>query len=154
MKKILMTMILCSFAFGLGLGMNNFAMSDIAGAKIAYIDVNKLLASSKVIKAAENTRQKETIDILKWYDAAAAEINSQQSKDARQKLINKYEAELTAKKKVTNDNYARKIKEADNQIDGVITQKAKELGYNLVFRRESLLFGGDDITSYVLPLVK
>jgi Skp family chaperone for outer membrane proteins len=39
-------------------------------------------------------------------------------------------------------------------LDTAITTKAKAMGYNLVFRKDALLFGGTDITNEILPLVK
>ena len=57
-------------------------------------------------------------------------------------------------KKTIKDTYAKKVTQVDKQLDTVITAKAKELGYDLVFRKDSILVGGTDITGHVLPLVK
>ena len=92
--------------------------------------------------------------MLKWYDNANNEIQKQTTKAEKEKLIKKYEAQLTTKKKTIKDAYAKKVTEADSQISGVINQKAKELGYNIVLRGDSVLFGGDDITDKIVPLVK
>ncbi|MBQ8847762.1 MAG: OmpH family outer membrane protein [Candidatus Gastranaerophilales bacterium] len=154
MKKSLLTLVLCSFAFGLGFGINNIAFSDVQASKVAYVNVGKLLASSKSIKAAEDARAKQTQDMLKWYDTASADIAKQQSAAGKQALIKKYEAQLTAKKKSIKDAYAKKINEVDTQLDNAIKTKAKAMGYDLVFRSDALLFGGTDITSSILPLVK
>jgi len=87
-------------------------------------------------------------------DSASLEIQKQDSKEKKDALVKKYEAQLTQKKKSIKDAYAKEINKADAQMEQVISQKAKELGYNLVFRRDALIFGGDDITSQVLPSVK
>ena len=81
MKKSLLTLVLCSFAFGLGFGLNNIAFSNVPAAKVAYVDVAKLLASSKNLKAAEEARTKQTQDMLKWYDSASADIQKQKTKE-------------------------------------------------------------------------
>ena len=154
MKKFLLTSVLCAFAFGLGLGINNFAFCDGTAPKIAYVNVSKLLASSKVIKAAQDARKKQTTEMLKWYDSASADIQKQQTAAGKQELIKKYEAQLTTKKKTINDAYTKKLNEADKQIESVLSQKAKELGYDIVLRGDSVLFGGTDITAHVAPLVK
>lgn len=154
MKKSLTTMALCSFAFGLGFGFNNLAFSDAVAPKIAYVNVAQLLSASKTLKAAQDAQLKQTQDMLKWYDTASADIKKQQTKAGRDALIKKYEGQLTSKKKTIKDAYAKKVNEVDAQLDGVIKQKSKELGYTLVFRKESLLVGGTDITSQILPLVK
>jgi len=154
MKKNLIIAGLCTCAFVLGFSVNNIALSNIASSKVAYIDVNKLTASSKTIKQALAQREKQTKEMLKWYDSASLEIQKQDSKEKKDALVKKYEAQLTQKKKSIKDAYAKEINKADAQMEQVISQKAKELGYNLVFRRDALIFGGDDITSQVLPSVK
>lgn len=154
MKKALLTLVLCSFAFGLGFGFNNVAFSNVATSKIACVNVSKLLTVSKALQQAEADREKQTNDMLKWYDKASADIQKQQTEAGKKTLINKYEAQLTQKKKAIKDNYAKKVNSIDKQLDTAITQKAKAMGYDLVLRKDSVLFGGIDITDQILPLVK
>lgn len=154
MKKNLLTLALCAFAFGLGFGANNIAFSNINPAKVAYVNVPKLLAASKTLKAAQDAQMKQTKDMLTWYDKASADIQNQTTKAGKDALIKKYEAQLTQKKKTIKDAYAKKVNQVDTQLDTAITTKAKAMGYNLVFRRDALLFGGTDITNEILPLVK
>ena len=111
MKKSLSTIAICAFAFGLGFGANNIAFSNAQGPKIAYVNVGKLLAASKTIKAAEDARTKQTKEMLKWYDTASADIQKQKTKEGREALIKKYEAQLTTKKKTIKDAYTKKVKE-------------------------------------------
>ena len=154
MKRNILTIALCILAFSLGIGINNFAFSDINTAKVAYVDVNKLVAASKTIKSAQATREKDTAQMLQWYDKASAEIQKQETGEKRKELIKKYEAQLTQKKKSIKQAYANVLNKADKQMEEAISKKASELGYSLVFRRDALIVGGDDITSQVLPLVK
>jgi len=154
MKKNLLTLVLCSFAFGLGFGINNIAVSENTPQKIGYINVGKLLAASKVLKTAETTRANQTKDMLKWYDTASADIQKQATPQSKEAAIKKYEAQLTQKKNSIKDAYAKKVSEVDNQLSSVINQKAKELGYDIVLREDAVLYGGTDITAQVLPLVK
>ncbi len=154
MKKNLLTLVLCSFAFGLGFGINNIAVSENTPQKIGYINVGKLLAASKVLKTAETTRANQTKDMLKWHDTASADIQKQATPQSKEAAIKKYEAQLTQKKNSIKDAYAKKVSEVDNQLSSVINQKAKELGYDVVLRGDAVLYGGTDITAQVLPLVK
>ncbi len=154
MKKNLVTLLLCTAMFGIGFGINSTAFSDIKTSKVAYVDVSKLLAASKTIKSAEETRAKQTKDMLAWYNTASADIKKQSTKAGKEALIKKYEAQLTQKKKTIKDTYAKKINEVDKQLDKLITDKAKGLGYDLVFRKDALLYGGTDITDQILPSVK
>ena len=154
MKKNLLTLALCSFAFGLGFGMNNIAFSNIAPSKVAIVNVPKLLEASKALKAAQDAQLKQTKDMLKWYDTASADIQKQTTKAGKDALIKKYEAQLTQKKKTIKDAYAKKVNQVDTQLDNAITTKAKAMGYELVLRKDAVLFGGTDITAEILPLVK
>lgn len=154
MKKALLTLGLCTFAFTLGMGFNNFAFSDGALPKIACVNVGQLLAASKTLKAAEDAKAKSTKDMLAWYNTASADINKQATKESREAAIKKYEGQLTQKKKAIKDAYAKKVNEVDKQLDSVITQKAQALGYTIVLRKDAVLYGGTDITSQILPSVK
>lgn len=154
MKKNLLTLALCSFAFGLGFGMNNIAFSDVAPSKVAIVNVPKLLEASKTLKAAQETQLKQTKDMLKWYDTASADIQKQTTKAGKDALIKKYEAQLTQKKNTIKDAYSKKVNQVDSQLSSAIATKAKAMGYDLVLRKDSVLFGGTDITAQILPLVK
>ena len=154
MKKTLLTLALCAFAFGLGMGVNNIAFSDAAAPKIACVNVGQLLAASKTIKAAEDAKTKSTKEMLTWYNTASADIQKQTTKEARAAAVKKYETQLTQKKKAIKDAYAKKVNEVDKQLDTLITQKAQALGYTIVFRKDAVLYGGTDITSQILPSVK
>ena len=154
MKKNLTMPILCMLSFGIGVGVNNMALSDINNSKIAYVDVNKLLNASQTVKRANIARENQTKEMLKWYDNANIDIQSQATKEAKQELIKKYEAQLSQKKKTIKNLYDSDISKADIQIESAIAKKGRELGYTLIFKKDALLLGGDDITSHVLPDVK
>ncbi len=154
MKKSLLTLVLCSFAFGLGFGVNNIAVSNNVVPKIAYVNVSKLVAASKTIKAADATKQKQEQEMIKWFNNANAEIQKQPTQAAKNSLAQKYETQLNAKKKAINDAYMKKVNEVDAQLDSAISAKAKGLGYTIVLRKDSVLFGGVDITSQIIPMVK
>ena len=154
MKKNLLTLALCFFAFGLGFGFNNMAFSDGNNIKIGYVNVGKLLEASKALKAAEDAKAKSTTEMLKWYDTASADIQKQTTPEARKNMIKKYEDQLTKKKNTIKDAYAKKVAEIDKQFNDVITQKATAMGYNIILRKDAVIFGGDDITEQILPLVK
>ena len=156
MKKNLLLLACGLFAFGLGFSVNNIAFSDGDSAtyKVAVVNVDKLLSSSKALKSAEEQRVKSTNEMLKWYDTASADIQKQTTEDGKKNLIKKYEAQLTQKKKSIREAYDKKAVEIDKQLTSAINQKASNMGYNVVLKKDSVLFGGDDITAQILPLVK
>ena len=154
MKKNLITFLLCSSTFLMGAGINNIAISNIDKEKIAYVDINKLILSSDIIKQANSTREKQAQEMFKWYTAANEDIENQKTQDDKESLIKKYEIQLDQKKKSIKDSYNKEVKKADIQMESAISKKSKELGYTLVFKKDALLFGGEDITAQVLPLIK
>ncbi len=154
MKKTLTAIFIFAFAFGLGFGLNNVAFSSMGNLKVATVNVPKLLVASKTLKAAQDARDKQTQEMLKWYSTASADIAKQSTAQGKQALVKKYEAQLDVKKKAIKDSYSKKVAEIDAQLNSAITTRAKAMGYDLVFRKESLLFGGTDITTSILPLVK
>ena len=154
MRKNFIVLVLCTLAFGAGIGINNIAMSNVDTIKIAYVDINKLISKSNVIKQANIAREAQTKQMLEWYDSANNDIQKQQDSQSKQTLIKKYEAQLSQKKKSIKEQYNRELKSADSQMEAVVAQKSKELGYTYVFKKDALLFGGEDITTQILPLVK
>jgi len=155
MKKNLPAIVIASmFAFGLGLGVNNIAMSDVDTSKIAYVNVAKLLSSSKSLKSAQEAKQKQEKEMLQWFKTASADINKQQTQAGKDALIKKYEGQLKQKKKTISEQYIKKVNEIDKQIAGAISTKATALGYSMVLKKDSVVFGGVDMTDSVLPLIK
>lgn len=154
MKKSLSMFMMCTFAFGLGFGLNNIAFSDGTQYKIGVINAKKITASSKSLKAADQAKQKQVQELLKLVDTAKAEVQKQKTPEAKKAMVKKYENQLAQKEKAINDSYAKKVKEVNDQITNVISQKAKEMGYNIVIRNEVVIYGGDDMTNSILPFVK
>lgn len=153
MKKSLLTALLCAFAFGLGFGANNIAFSNVAASKIAYVNVGKLLTSSNTIKNAQATKTKQTQELQKLVTTANTEIQKAAAKD-KNAVAKKYETQVSAKKKAIQDAYTKKLMEVDKQLETAIAAKAKALGYDIVLRSDSVLYGSNDITSQIVPLVK
>ena len=69
-------------------------------------------------------------------------------------LVKKYESQLDQKKKTIKNSYVKKVNEIDTQMNNAITQKSKAMGYDLVLKKDSVLFGGTDITKDIIPLIK
>ena len=160
MKRKLLTLALF-LALAIGMGINNNSFAQTQNIKIAYVNLNQVLASSKTIKDAESERVKQVQDMLKWYDTASIDIQKQKTEAEKEKLIKKYESQLIQKKKNIKAAYAKKVGTVEKQLDKVISDKAKSMGYDLVIIKDTLLYKkstltveGQDITSEILPLVK
>ena len=69
-------------------------------------------------------------------------------------MENKYNAELNARRDKMNKDYSTKLAAIDKSLATTITAKAKAGKYDFVFKKDSVLFGGDDLTTVVQQAVK
>ena len=155
MNKYAKMLLIAGVAFGIGLGVNNFAMSDVPSSyKIAVVDVNKVVASSSQVKNLQKEQQKKIQDLQTWLKTVKADVEKQTTKEAKEKLVKKYDAEFAKKQEAIKKDYATKLQAIDKSISAAIAQEAKAKSYNLVLTKTSVLIGGDDITAAVSKAVK
>ena len=149
MKKSLKITALCVCTFLLGMTFNNQVQSLPANLKVGVVDVQKVIQSSSQLKALNAQRQKDVNALTQFVNKARTEVAAE--KDA---LENKYNAELNARRDKMNKDYSTKLAAIDKSLATTITAKAKAGKYDFVFKKDSVLFGGDDLTSVVQQAVK
>ena len=155
MKNYAKTLLIAGVAFVIGLGVNNFAMSDVPSSyKIAVVDVNKVVAGSSQVKNLQKEQQKKVQDLQKWLTTVKADVEKQKTKEAKEKLVKKYDAEFAKKQETIKKDYATKLQAIDKNISSAITQQAKAQNYNLVLAKGTVLYGGEDITAAVQKAIK
>ena len=155
MKQVLKAGLFAVTAFAVGFGINNFAMSDVpANYKVAVIDVNTVVQKSAQVQALKKEEQQKMSEYQTWLKTVNEDVQKQQTKEGKEKLLKKYNSESTKKLDAIRKNYASKWKEIDKSISATIAQEAKNNNYNLVLAKGSVLYGGDDITSKVAKAVK
>ena len=96
-------------------------------------------------------------DIDKWLERVKENKEKQKAaeKKAEKKAAEeKYNKELMAKKEKMDQDYAARLKALDTSISQQINEKAKADGYDLVLSKGIVLFGGNDITSEIIKVVK
>ena len=141
-------------AFGLGFGINNAAMSDIAGQKVAVVNVQAVVNQSAQVKNLKAQSEAKAKELQKWISVVQADINKQQSQAGKEKLAKKYDAELQKKQADSRKDYAQKLQAIEKSISNTIVEQAKLKGYNLVLTSNVVLYGGDDITEAISKAVK
>ncbi len=155
MKNSLKIVLLVAFAFGLGLGINNFAMSGVpANFKVAVVDVQKVVSSSKQVSDLKKEQTKKMDEIKAFIENAQSEIAKTPDLKKKEVLANRYDKQLSTKKTAQDKEYAKKLSDIDKNITNVIITKAKKKGYNLVLAKGVVLFGGDDLTEEIAKSVK
>ena len=99
-------------------------------------------------------QQKKVQDLQNWLKTVKADVDKQTTKEAKEKLVKKYDAEFAKKQEAVKKDYATKLQAIDKSISAAIAQEAKTKNYNLVLTKTSVLVGGDDITAAVSKAVK
>lgn len=155
MNNKIKTGLIIATAFTLGIGFNNFAMSDVpANYKVAVVDVNKVVAQSSDVQALKKEQANRMQNLEKWLKTARADVEKQSTDEAKQKLVKKYDAEFIKKQENIKKEYTGKLQAIDKKISGVIENEAKTKGYDIVLAKGVVLYGGSDITNDISKSVK
>ena len=95
MKKQITTLTIAATAFIMGLGINNFAMSDVpSNYKVAVVDVNAVVQKSAQVQALKKEQQEKMQELQKWLETVRADVQKQSTKEGKEKLVKKYDAEF------------------------------------------------------------
>ena len=153
MKKRYVAMIAVATMI-LGFSINNIAMSDYAGQRIAVVDVNAVVAKSAQVQKLKKEQQAKLQELDAWLKTARDDVNRQQTAEGKERLTKKYNADFAKKREVITKQYADELKKIDASISSTISSQARAQGYSLVLAKGVVLFGGDDITAAVQKVVK
>ena len=147
MKKLVLTTLIIA---GMALGVQN----AMAQGKIAVVDVQAVVAKSAQVQALKKEQQNKIKELDKWLKTAQADVEKQQSKEGKEKLLKKYNTEFAKKKEDIAKNYQTKLQAIDKSITETIATQAKLKGYDMVISKGVVVYGGDDITADVSKVVK
>ena len=153
-NKILATLIVIS-AFIAGYSINSIAISNTTPEyKIAVVDIATILKNSKEINALKLEQEKQMQNMQATIDKAKAEISKEQDPAKIAQLEEKYRNEINKQKLALDTSYNNKLTAIDNKIKTAIVEKARSMNYNMVLPKNTVLFGGDDITEQVATIIK
>ena len=145
MKKVL-SLTLMALILGSGLVM--------AEQRIAVVDVQAVVSKSAQVQTLKKEQQAKMQDLEKWLKTAQTDVEKQQTKEGKEKLLKKYNAEFAKKKEAIAKDYTARLQAVDKSITETISTTAKTKGYNMVISKGVVVFGGDDITDAVLKVIK
>lgn len=134
-------------AFALGMGLNNFAVSQMPGSlKIAVVDVQQVVAASSEVNALRNENQAKAGEIIKYIENARKDVAKVSDADKKKSLEEKYAKELNEKREVYAQQYNEKMMNIQNNILNAVREQAVTNNYDMVIAKDVVLYGGDDIT--------
>lgn len=154
MKKQIKILTLAAFAFGIGFGSANIAMSGATAPTIAVVNVEKVLNSSSQVASLKKEQQKKAADLKNWLKNAQADVDKQSTPQGKQTMRAKYEKELASRREANNKSFSTQLAAIDKSVTNTITQYAKSKGYPIVIAKSVVIYGGTDITADVAKLIK
>ena len=128
-KRILSTFVLAAMTFGM-------VSAVQAEQRIAVVDVQAVVAKSAQVQALKKEQQAKMQDLEKWLKTVRADVEKQQTKEGKEKLVKKYDADFAKKKAEIAKNYQTKLQAIDKSITETIAAQAKAKGYTMVITKE------------------
>ncbi len=155
MKKKIFGALIVITAFVAGYSINNIAVSGTnPDYKVAIVDIQKIVSNSSEIKALKTDQEKQVQAMQATIDKARAEISKEKDPAKIAQLEEKYRNEINQQKLALDTSYNSKLTAIDNKIKTAVIEKARSMNYNIVLPKNTVLYGGDDITDQVSTIIK
>ncbi len=155
MKKKIIAIVVITGVFAAGYSINNIAISNTnPDYKVAVVDIQKIVANSPEIKALKLEQEKQIQNMQSTIDKARDEISKEKDETKIAQLEEKYRNEINKQKLAINTSYNTKLTAIDSKIKTAVVEKARSMNYNIVLPKNTVLFGGDDITDQVATIIK
>ena len=131
-----------------------FSQVSFAECNIAVVDLQKVVDNSAQVKTLKNERSAKIKELNGIITKAQEEIAKQTDTKKIVEIQDKYTNQFNSKKTEIDKMYATKLSEIESQIKSEIAKKAQKDGYEFVFAKSVVLYGGKDITSEISGTVK
>lgn len=130
---------------------SNFASADeLAKTNMAVIDIPRVLQASPEVKALKLEQEKNIQSLMETIEKAKKEIATATDKKKADSLNEKYVKELAQKKAAMEKAYEQKLISIEDSIQKTIDEQGKAEGYDIIFSKNSVLYGGTDITDGII----
>ena len=130
------------------------SLSAFADDKIAVVDLQQLVSNSAQVKALKQEHNKKISDLDKILVNARGEIANETDQAKVLLLEDKYMKEFASKKEALERDYNNRLSAIEKNIKSEITKKAQKDGYDYVFAKSVVLFGGKYITNEIINNIK
>lgn len=129
-------------------------LTAFADDKIAVVDLQQLVSNSSQVKALKQEHNKKVSDLDKILVNARGEISNETDQAKILMLEDKYMKEFASKKEALERDYNNRLSAIEKNIKSEIERKAQKDGYDYVFAKSVVLFGGKDITNEIVNNIK
>ena len=131
-----------------------FSQVSFAECNIAVVDLQKVVDNSTQVKTLKNEHSAKIKELNGIITKAQEEIAKQTNTKKIVEIQDKYTNQFNSKKAEIDKMYAAKLAGIESQIKSEIEKKAQKDGYEFVFAKSVVLYGGKDITSEISGTVK
>ncbi len=121
---------------------------------IAVVDVQKVVESSKAVEEFRVAQQNAEKALQEWIEKSNAEVEKVKGEKEKTALINKYREEFEQKRANLQESNIQSLHKLDADMTAVIEKVAKAAGFNKAFPKNTVIFGGTDITEDVINAMK
>ena len=154
MKKKVLATVLIIGAFAAGYSINNIAVSRTTpDYRVAIVDIQRVVANSNEIKTLKLEQEKQVQNMQTTINKAREEISKEKDPVKIAALEEKYRNDINNQKLALDESYNSKLKAIDSKIKTAVVEKARSMNYNIVLPKNTVLFGGDDITEQVASII-
>jgi Skp family chaperone for outer membrane proteins len=119
-------------------------------AKIAVVDVQRVVSQSRPVAELRQDVQAQMGSLQQWIEASNTEINNEKSPEEKEALTKQRQEELMQKQQLIQSDYAEKLQKLDADLTATIEKTAKAEGFNITLVKGSVATGGTDITEKVI----
>ena len=117
--------------------------------KAAIVDIPWILKQLPSFVSAQEEQQKKVMALQQWVNSANAEINAVKDVAKQRALSAQFQQELEQRQQAIQQIYTQKLQKIDAEVSKIIADTALEQGYDFVFAKTTLIFGGTDISEKV-----
>ena len=130
------------------------ACQAFADDKIAVVDLQQLVSNSSQVKLLKQEHSKKMAELDKIIVNARGEIANEKDQAKILLLEDKYMKEFNTKKESLERDYNNRLSNIEKNIKTEISKKAQKDGYDYVFAKSVVLYGGKDITGELVNNIK
>ena len=131
-----------------------FSQVSFAECNIAVVDLQKVVDNSAQVRTLKNEHSAKIKELNGIITKAQEEIAKQTDTKKIVEIQDKYTNQFNSKKAEIDKMYAAKLAGIESQIKTEIEKKAQKDGYEFVFAKSVVLYGGKDITQEISGTVK
>lgn len=129
-------------------------LSVFASEEIAVVDLGRIVENSAQVKQLKQEHSKKIAELDRIIVNARGEISNEKDPAKVLMLEDKYMKEFNTNRDALERDYNNKLSVIEKNIKSEISKRAQKDGYEYVFAKSVVLYGGKDITAELLNSIK